>query len=42
MITTTELAHVPGADADSVERVAIVDGGVLQAARGDDRLAEAG
>lgn len=33
VLTTTELAHVPGADRPGVERVAVVDGAVLQAAR---------
>jgi DNA replication and repair protein RecF len=32
VITTTELAHVPGADDGDVERLAIADGRVLQAA----------
>ena len=38
VITTTELAHVPGADDPAVERVAIADGRVLQAAD-EERLA---
>jgi DNA replication and repair protein RecF len=29
VITTTELAHVPGAEADDVERIAIADGAVV-------------
>jgi DNA replication and repair protein RecF len=32
VITTTDLAHVPGADAPSVARLAVADGAVLQAA----------
>jgi DNA replication and repair protein RecF len=40
VVTATELAHVPGADEPGVERVAIADGRVLQAAAeprpGDD------
>ena len=35
VVTATELAHVPGADEPGVERVAIADGRVLQAAAGD-------
>jgi DNA replication and repair protein RecF len=38
VVTTTELAHVPGARDDAVERVAVADGAVLQA-EGDVRLA---
>lgn len=38
VITATELAHVPGAEDPAVERVAIADGRVLQAA-GEERLA---
>ena len=33
VITTTDLAHVPGAEDAGVERVAIADGRVLQARR---------
>ena len=33
VVTTTELAHVPGADEPGVERVAVADGRVLQAAQ---------
>lgn len=33
VITTTDLAHVPGADRAGVERIAVVDGAVLQEAR---------
>src|SRR5215217_3201980 len=36
LITTTDLAHVPGAEDADVERVAIAGGRVLQAAPGDD------
>jgi DNA replication and repair protein RecF len=32
VITTTDLAHVPGADRAGVERIAVVDGAVLQQA----------
>ncbi len=32
VITTTDLAHVPGGDAATVERIAVVEGGLLQAA----------
>jgi DNA replication and repair protein RecF len=42
VITTTELAHVPGAEEAGVERVAIAEGRVLQAhpaAAGEERLA---
>jgi DNA replication and repair protein RecF len=35
VITTTDLAHVPGADDAGVERVAIADGRILQAAAAD-------
>jgi hypothetical protein len=35
-VTTTDLSHVPGADDADVERVAIADGRVLQAAPGED------
>jgi len=35
VITTTDLAHVPGAEDAGVERVAIADGRILQAAAGD-------
>jgi DNA replication and repair protein RecF len=38
VITTTELAHVPGADDAVVEKVAIAAGRVLQSA-GPERLA---
>jgi DNA replication and repair protein RecF len=37
VITTTELGHVPGADEPGVERVAIAEGRVLQAAGRGDR-----
>ena len=36
VIATTDLSHVPGADDADVERVAITDGRVLQAAAGTD------
>ena len=36
VITTTDLSHVPGADDPGVERVAIADGRVLQAAAGGE------
>jgi DNA replication and repair protein RecF len=40
VVTATELAHVPGADEPGVERVAIAEGRVLQAADGGgERLA---
>jgi DNA replication and repair protein RecF len=41
VITTTDLSHVPGSDDASMERVAIADGRILQAAAAgaDDRLA---
>jgi DNA replication and repair protein RecF len=40
VITTTELAHVPGADDATVEKVAIADGRVLQGVEADtQRLA---
>jgi DNA replication and repair protein RecF len=40
VVTTTELAHVPGADDASVEKVAIAEGGrVLQASAAEERLA---
>jgi DNA replication and repair protein RecF len=32
VITTTELAHVPGADRAGIERIAVTDGAVLQQA----------
>jgi hypothetical protein len=35
VITTTDLAHVPGAGEAGVERVAIADGRVLQGEAGD-------
>ena len=34
VVTATELAHVPGAEDPEVERVAIAEGRVLQAAAG--------
>ena len=39
VVTATELGHVPGADEPGVERVAISEGRVLQAAGGEGRLA---
>ena len=36
VVTATELGHVPGADEAGVERVAVAEGRVLQAAGGDD------
>jgi DNA replication and repair protein RecF len=36
VITTTELAHVPGAEAPGVARIAIADGRALQETAGDD------
>ncbi len=33
VITTTDLAHVPGGDAADVVRIAVGEGGVLQEAR---------
>lgn len=33
VITTTDLAHVPGADAAGVERIAVADGAILQEGR---------
>jgi DNA replication and repair protein RecF len=39
VVTATELGHVPGADEPGVERVAIADGRVLQAAGEAGRLA---
>ena len=36
VIATTDLSHVPGADDAGVERVAITDGRVLQAAAGEE------
>jgi hypothetical protein len=30
VVTTTDLAHVPGADAAGVTRLAVADGAVLQ------------
>src|SRR5215208_3977525 len=36
VVTTTDLSHVPGAEDADVERVAITDGRVLQAAPGED------
>ena len=44
VVSTTELAHVPGAEDAGVERVALADGQVLQAAPGSPAwlLAEAG
>ena len=36
VIATTDLSHVPGADDAGVERVAIADGRVLQAAAGEE------
>jgi DNA replication and repair protein RecF len=42
VIATTDLAHVPGADDPAVERVAIADGRVLQAAPGEEPERRAG
>jgi DNA replication and repair protein RecF len=39
IVTATELAHVPGAEDPGVERVAIAEGRVLQAADDETRLA---
>ena len=39
VVTATELGHVPGADEPGVERVAIAEGRVLQAADEEERLA---
>src|SRR5215217_5804495 len=39
VITATELSHLPGAEEPGVERVAIAEGRVLQAADGPERLA---
>jgi len=39
VVTTTELAHVPGADAPGVVRLAVADGTVLQAADAPERAA---
>jgi DNA replication and repair protein RecF len=39
VVTATELSHVPGAEDPGVERVAIAEGRVLQAADDDARLA---
>jgi DNA replication and repair protein RecF len=39
VIATTDLAHVPGSDDPGVERVAIAEGRVLQAAAGEERRA---
>jgi DNA replication and repair protein RecF len=39
VITTTELAHVPGADDAEVEKVAIAEGRILQGAQSEERLA---
>jgi DNA replication and repair protein RecF len=39
VVTATELSHVPGAEDPAVERVAIAEGRVLQAANGGERLA---
>jgi DNA replication and repair protein RecF len=36
VVTTTDLAHVPGAEDPGVERVAIAGGRVLQATPGED------
>ncbi len=33
VLTTTDLSHVPGADRGTVERIAVVDGSILQTAR---------
>jgi recombinational DNA repair ATPase RecF len=42
VIATTDLSHVPGADDPAVERVAIADGRVLQAAAGAEPERAAG
>ena len=39
VVTATELGHVPGAEEPGVERVAIAEGRVLQAADGSERSA---
>jgi DNA replication and repair protein RecF len=39
LVTATELAHVPGAEEAGIERVAIAEGRVLQAADGGERMA---
>jgi DNA replication and repair protein RecF len=39
VLTTTELAHVPGAEDPGVVRLAVADGAVLQAAPGAERAA---
>jgi DNA replication and repair protein RecF len=39
VITTTDLAHVPGADAADVTRLAVADGAVLQTADDEHRMA---
>jgi len=39
VITTTDLAHVPGADAADVTRLAVADGAVLQTAGDEHRMA---
>jgi DNA replication and repair protein RecF len=39
VVTATELSHVPGADEPGIERVAIAEGRVLQAAGDEERLA---
>jgi DNA replication and repair protein RecF len=41
VVTTTDLSHVPGAEDPGVERVAIADGRVLQAAAGEDDVPRA-
>jgi DNA replication and repair protein RecF len=38
VVTTTDLAHVPGADAPGVERIAITDGAVALQVVGDEAL----
>jgi len=35
VVTTTDLSHVPGAEDEAVERVAIAGGQILQAAPGE-------
>jgi len=42
VITTTELAHVPGAEDGDVVKIAIADGRAIQAAGGDTAVAGAG
>jgi DNA replication and repair protein RecF len=42
VVTTTELAHVPGAESDDVQRASVADGRVLQSADSSWMLAEAG